>query len=249
MAVKVLDVKIDTYTRGEALDKVGEFVSEEKGYMIFTPNPEMLVAAHQDQYLKEILNSSSLNICDGKGLGMAIGCERIPGIDFMIDICGYAEKNGYTVYLLGSESEGVLLNTAQQLEKKFPELKIVGHHPGPKLESLPNKKLEYKSSDNEQIKNDIIKASPDILFVGFGHGKQEKWIYENIDYLSGVKVVMGVGGSFDMISGKLRRAPKIIRKIGFEWLWRLIQQPSRIGRIWTALVKFPILFLAQRKNK
>lgn len=262
MEIKILSVRINILTKGQALDKVAEFLSEAKEHVIFTPNPEMLVAAHKDSYLQGILNKSDLNLCDGKGVEQSVKIclskedkskanyfKRIPGVDFIMDICWYAEKYGFSVYLLGSGDEMVIMKTVEKLKEKFPKLKIAGYHPGPKLESIPNKKLKYRSDDNDRVVTDIIQTEPDILFVGFGHSKQEKWIHENIEKLPGVKIAMGIGGSFDMISGKIPRAPIFLRKLGLEWLWRLMREPSRFGRVWTALITYPLLFISERGKK
>ncbi len=248
MNIKILGVKIDLYTKGEAIDKVAGFLTGTEINTIYTPNPEMLVAAHKDSYLKEILNKGTMNICDGRGLELLCKVKRLPGVDFMIDICQYAEKTGRSVYLLGDEDIEFLKKTADELKKRFPGLKIAGYNSGPKLKSTPNKKLEIESGDNWQIIAGIINSSADILFVGFGHSKQEKWIFENLEQLAKVRIAMGVGGSFDMISGKIKRAPKFMRQIGLEWLWRLIQEPRRIGRIWTALIIFSISLLFYNKK-
>lgn len=261
MSQNILGVRIDTYTRGESLDKVAQFLTEGKEHFIFTPNPEMLVAACNDSYFREILNAGTLNICDSKGLQMACKSsftkeekeqrryfKRIPGVDFMLDICAYAEKYGYSIYLLGSSNEKILSDTHKKLLKMYPHLMIAGHHPGAQLESSPNKRLKYRTGENRQVITDIVQTAPDIVFVGFGHGKQEKWIYENYEALPGVKVMMGVGGSFDMISGKVKRAPVFMRSLGLEWFWRLLQEPKRIGRIWTALVIFSLLFFSDRRH-
>ncbi len=262
MDIKILGVKIDIVTEGEAIDKVAAFLSEGRDHSIFTPNPEMIMAAQKDSFLREILNNSDLNICDGIGIKYMCNIladknneerkkyfKRIAGSDFMLDICNYAADYDFSVYLLGSGDEKTIIKAMKKLKIKYPKLNIAGYHPGPKLESFPNKKLKYRSGDNENVITDIIQTQPDILFVGFGHSKQEKWIYENIKKIPGVKIAMGVGGSFDFISGKIRRAPKFLRKIGLEWLWRLIQQPSRIGRIHTALVKFPLAFIKYKDKK
>ena len=89
----------------------------------------------------------------------------------------------------------------------------------------------------------IREEAPDILLIALGHGKQEKWIAAHLPELPSVKVAMGVGGAFDFIAGRVLRAPRILRRLGLEWLWRLILQPSRLPRIWRAVIKFPILVL------
>lgn len=262
MYKKVLGVKIDIITEGEAIDLVAKFLTEGRDHMIFTPNPEMIMAAQDDSILMDVLNRSDLNICDGKGIKYVCNIledktekeshryfKSIAGIDFMMDICEYANTYNFSVYLLGSGNEKVIAKAASKLKNKYPKLNIVGYHPGPQIESLPNKKLKYRSHDNESVITDIVQTQPDIVFVGFGHGKQEKWIAENVKKLPGVRVLMGVGGSFDFISGKVIRAPKLLRKVGLEWAWRLLQEPSRIGRIYTAIVKFPMAFAAHRDKE
>jgi len=273
--MKILGIKIDKITKKEALEKVGEFLNSDKQHKIFTPNPEMLVDTIKDGYFKEILNSGDLNICDGFGLWLAVRLssrakrsgadrvspkalavvqgslsktktERIAGVDFMLDICQLAENQSKSIYLLGSNSDDVVKKTAEVLQEKFPMLKIVGYNKGPKLTNSQTHKLEYNKDKNEDVLYDIITTSPDILFVAFGHGKQEKWIEENLIDLPSVKVAMGVGGSFDFISGQTKRAPKWMRVVGLEWLYRLVREPKRLKRIWKAVITFLFLILFNR---
>ncbi len=182
-------------------------------------------------------------------LGMT---ERITGVDFMVDVCRLAEEGGKSVFLLGSESDEVAKKTAEVLTKKFPKLKIVGVDKGVDIEekryaigdsaniaySLSPMHLNYNEQQNQHLLDKINATKPDILFVAFGMGKQEKWIYENLSKMPSAKIAMGVGGAFDFISGNVPRAPLLMRKIGLEWLYRLVKQPQRIGRIGNATVKF-----------
>lgn len=240
-----LGVRIDNLSKKEALVRATSFLSGTKSHTIFTPNPEMLVAAQSNAYLKDVLNKSDLNICDGTGLKFFSKVkEKIPGIEFLYHICELAEKEGRSTYLLGSASANTIKLAKEELLEKFPNLIIAGINPGPKLEI--DKKLLYNTEENDLVIDDIIMTAPDILFVGFGHEKQELWIHEHLPNLPSVKIAMGVGGSFDIISGKLKRAPKMVSKFGFEWLWRLVLQPSRIKRIFTATIIFPYLCLTDR---
>jgi N-acetylglucosaminyldiphosphoundecaprenol N-acetyl-beta-D-mannosaminyltransferase len=238
--MNILGVKINKLRKQEALGRVESFLNSAKSHKIFTPNPEMLVDAQKDEDFKEVLNKGDLNICDGFGLSVVGRVKKIAGVDFMIDICALVEKENKSVYLIGSESKEIVEKTASELKKKFPNLKIVGAVPGPKLE-VGNEK-------DDDVVHDIIMAAPDVLFVAFGHGKQEKWIHENLKDLPSVKVAMGVGGSFDFISGKVKRAPKFLQKLGLEWLFRLIMQPKRIKRIFKATFIFLYLYVRRGRS-
>lgn len=237
---KILDVRIDKVAKKQALEKVASFLDSQKQNKIFTPNPEMLVDARKDEYFQEVLNSGDLNICDGVGLVLASRgkLKKIAGVDFLLDICRLAQERGQSVYLLGSGDEDVIKQAAEALKRRLGGLKICGFNKGPKIERLEDYKIEYDDTGNGDLLYDIIMKAPDILFVGFGHGKQEKWIYENLAQLPSVKIAMGVGGAFDFLAGKVRRAPKFMRFLGLEWLWRLILEPWRVGRIFKATIVF-----------
>ncbi len=255
MPSTILGVRIDTISKTEALQRVGNFLNSSEPHFIFTPNPEMLVKATKDLYFKEILNKGDLNLCDARGLQLVIKkkVERIPGVDFMQDVAGLAEKNGLTIYLLGSQNDEVVLKTTERLKILFPALKIVGAHKGPALREKENfipkngeNSLEIAVGEQKALLDDIRQAAPSIIFVAFGMGKQEKWIYENAAFLPSVRVFMGVGGSFDFISQKVKRAPCWMRKIGLEWVYRLWQEPRRILRIKNATVLFLFYFLFKK---
>jgi len=240
---EILGVRIDNLNKKDALDKVRGFLAGDKQNFIFTPNPEMLVDAYSDGYFKNVLNSGDLNISDGFGVSLVSGgkIKRITGSDFMLDICALGQTENKSIFLLGSNSEIVLEKTAVKLKQLFPKLKITGFNLGPKVDYLiveDDKKIFYTGEANDQAIHEIIMTAPDILFVAFGHNKQEKWIYENIKNLPSVKVAMGVGGAFDYLSGTVKRAPCFMRKIGLEWLYRLFVQPSRLKRILKATVAF-----------
>ncbi len=239
-----LGVKISEPNIIEAKNKVLEFLNSDKQYKIFTPNPEMLVDARKDEYFKEVLNSGDLNLCDGFGLALVSGCKRITGIDFMLEICEIAEKEGREVYLLGSGSDEIVKKTVENLQKQFPKLKIVGYDQGASYVLDKNsQQLIYDQAENSKILYKINSFKPDILFIAFGHNKQEKWIYENLNKMPSVKIAMGVGGAFDYISGFVKRAPCWLRKIGLEWMYRLIKQPKRAERIFKATFKFLLLII------
>lgn len=252
MSYNVLGVKIDTVDKDSAIKKVRQFLIDGTQHMVFTPNPEMLVDASKNQYFQDVLNAGDMNICDGKGIALvSLGTlKRIPGVDFMEEICKVAAEEGNTAYLLGSGDEEVVRTCIKRLNIQNSTLKIVGSHPGLPLNVQKMKEgkkyLVYDENQNDAIIDDIIQTAPDILFVAFGHEKQEMWIYEQLQHLPSVKIAMGVGGSFDYIAGKVKRAPKIVRKLGFEWLWRLVMQPWRVKRIWKATVVFVLIFVKKQ---
>ena len=246
MTKKVLGVRIDSLNINEAKQKVRNFLSSTKQHRIFTPNPEILVKAKKDNYFKDVLNSGDLNICDGFGLSLISGVERIPGVDFMLDICRIAEKNNNSIFLLGSGKSEVVEKTSKELKKRFPSLKIAGMSRGPTIKENSQNGIEINHMENYNTIAEINGAEPDILFVAFGMGKQEKWIAENLHKMPSVKIAMGVGGSFDFISGTIKRAPCWMRKIGLEWVYRLIKQPSRFLRIINATITFTYLAFKEK---
>lgn len=247
----ILGVRFDPLNKEEALEHVSFFLKESGLYSIFTPNPEMLVDAKRDSYFKDVINSGTLNICDGKGIELFSPkkIHRIPGVDFVFDICKEAEKSGSSVYLLGTNSSETLKKAAFRLRSNFPNLKIAGMHPGICIEQEERGEkmiLSFDLEKHDMMMKSLVEAKPDILFVAFGHGKQEKWIYEYAKEIPSLKIAMGVGGSLDYISGIKQRAPLWMRVSGFEWLWRLIKEPQRIRRIWKATVQFPVACWLER---
>lgn len=234
----ILGVRIDECTRAEAQANARAFLQQPGQSTIVTPNPEMLVAAAADPDLKRALNVSSLSLCDGQGVAFAGKGKltRIPGVEFMIDLCQIAAREGKNVFLLG---ETDLPKAAAALRALAPGLLIAGTHRGPKIAPRESGALNLDRLENDDVIGEIVLAAPDILFVGFGHGKQEKWIHDHLKELPSVKIAMGVGGAFDMIAGTKPRAPRWLRRLGMEWVWRLILEPRRWHRIWTAVIVFP----------
>lgn len=247
----ILGVRMDNGTMVDSRQKVRDFLRSDGQHALYTPNPEILVDAARDGLYREILNRSSLNICDGTGLAIVTGgkLQRIAGVDFMLDTCRIAEEEGKSIYLLGSMDDQTLLLTRDALMRQFPLLKIVGYDIGVELRNSGIKELvDEARTDSFQKENDqtidrIIAKAPDILFVAFGSRKQEWWIDTYQSELPSVKLAMGVGGSFDFISGRVPRAPILMRQMGLEWLWRFIVQPWRWKRIWKATVVFLYLYL------
>lgn len=244
--MQVLGVPISECSREDAQQCVRKFLRSCSQHTIFTPNPEMLVDAYSDSFFLHILQTADLSLCDGKGLEFAgLGkLTRISGIDFLYDICAIAAEMHKSVYLLGSGNKKIIMQAEENIKHMYPDLRIAGSNHGISF-ILDTKKQEllFDASEHNDMLADIIQASPDILLVGLGHNKQERWIYSFLKELPSIQLAMGVGGSFDYISGRIPRAPYWMRCVGVEWLWRLYCEPWRIRRILKAVVVFPCLLL------
>lgn len=238
MKVDILGVKIDDVNMAEAQALVEKWIWNPGKHYIVTPNPEMLVAAQKDPAFKDVLNDADLSIPDGAGLKLSGKVKNtFAGTDFMEKLVSLAAEKGFTTGFLGG-SDGVAKKTVECLKIKYPKLKVVFAESGGKVDDDGKWRMEdYQNS---------TKIPPtDILFVAFGHIKQEKWIARNLEKIP-AHVVMGVGGAFDYLSGSVPRAPKWVRNLGFEWLFRLIIQPWRIKRQ-LVLIRYLWLLLSSRQ--
>ncbi|MCK4919117.1 MAG: WecB/TagA/CpsF family glycosyltransferase [Candidatus Pacebacteria bacterium] len=166
---------------------------------------------------------------------------RTHGIDLVYKICESSSIKNKKIFFLGA-GEGVAKKAAINLKKKYPNINIVGAEEG-------IKEKQESGNRNQDLIQRIDEANPDVLFVALGAPKQEIWIHENLKKLPSVKLAIGIGGSFDFISGKIKRAPIVFQKTGLEWLWRLFLEPKRIKRIYNATIKFTYLVLRYRINK
>ncbi|RJQ36501.1 WecB/TagA/CpsF family glycosyltransferase [Candidatus Microgenomates bacterium] len=263
----LLGIGITSATQREILEYiVKNLEKQQKSYYITTPNPEILVYANSHSSFKSTLNNSQLALCDGVGLfwaGKVLGKPlkaRVTGVDLMENLCKEVAEKPITVGFLGA-GPGIAEKTAECLGKKYPGLKIgfVGGewNQNSKLQNsrhnnvkrLASSKLASSFGTNYTLDANKLDAPPsviDILFVAFGFPKQEEWMEKNLANLP-VKIAIGVGGAFDYISGNVPRAPIIIQKMGFEWLFRLIIQPWRFKRQ-LSLFKFIYLLLKERVN-
>ncbi len=247
MRISILGVPVDAVMRTEALEKVrAAFVAKNKPYFVVTPNPEFVVLAQKDKEFMDVLNQADLAIPDGIGLLWAAKLqgqslpERVAGSDLTVDVCRWAAEEGKTAYLLGGVP-GMAEKAAVTLEKMFPGLKIVGIDQGGRL-YWNDRAGEWQFDDQEAIKC-LIEAKPDILLAGLPFGRQEKWLLQAKRQMPWLGLMMGVGGTFEFLGGKISRAPLWLRRIGLEWLWRLVLQPSRWRRIVRAVIVFPLLVI------
>lgn len=226
----ILKVGITNDTDENILEYILHRLKIDKKFYIVTPNPEILVYASRHENYKNILNNAEISLADGTGLFLAsilMGKpfkQRIPGIEFLEKLCKNTVRNPISMGFLGGR-RGVAQRTAECLKKKYPHLNVVFVG-----EEWSEAGFEY--GDKADSRRQVARHTPhsiDILFVAFGHPKQEEWIQKNLEKLP-IKVAMGVGGAFDYISGEVKRAPFMIRAIGFEWFYRLITQPWRWRR-------------------
>lgn len=238
--INMLGVRIHNLTLDEAVTTAERMIADGGPHLITTPNPEIIVRSAKEPDLRDIINNSDLRLPDGSGLlftGKFVGKhfkERVTGIDFMLELLRRAATKGYRVYLLGS-APGIAEQAAQNLVRQNPGLKICGAVPG-----------YFAPQDEANVIAAIKQAKPDILFVGLGGGRQERWLSQNKGLL-GVPVMMGMGGSLDVISGKLERAPKWTQDLGIEWLHRLVTQPWRWRRM-MALPKFFVKVIIEARR-
>ena len=249
--MNILGVRIDNLSEKEILEKVRSFLGEKKFHQIATINPEFILEAGRNEDFRNILNNCDLNVADGFGLKVASWRSgeklnpRIAGADLMEEILRLAEKNNLKNFLVAN-SRG--LSTWEEIRdailKNYPTLKVSGinmdYHSG--LDPESSRAILGFSLDSRFHRNDRNNINEcAIVFCNFGAPYQEKFLHSLKSMKnSKIRLAMGVGGSFDYLTDKINRAPVFMRKIGLEWLWRLIQQPRRIKRIWNAVIIFPI---------
>jgi len=230
--IDVLGVGFDGKTADEAVSCACEIMcGDEKAYFV-TPNPEIVWICRRNEVLRKAIGDARLVLPDGIGiilgariLGTPLRCGRIPGVDFIAALFDKMAEFGGSVFLLGSKP-GVAKEAGHKLSEKHPGLVIAGAADG-------------YFTDDEPVISRINSAKPDLLLVCLGAPKQELWMSENIDRLD-IRLCVGLGGALDLFAGKVKRAPSFFRKLGLEWFYRLIRQPSRIKR----MIKLPLFLLA-----
>lgn len=240
-AITILDVPFISTTMSNLIDVLDERLEAKRKTFLVTANPEILMYAKKNPSYQNTLKRADYVIPDG--IGVVIGSkllgkpiqERLAGYDLVQELLKLSSKKGYKLYFLGAHPD-VIGEAVHQVELKFPAINIVGYHHG------------YFDIVDEEIIKDIKIKAPDILLVGLGFPKQEQWIER---YQSELQkgLMIGVGGTFDGLAGKLKRAPEIWIKLNIEWLHRLLKQPSR----WRRMLAIPhfmgIIFKQRFLNK
>lgn len=238
LRLKFDDIPLTTLSEDEFDEKIKEYVFSGKPHQIVTFNSLMYIEMKKNRAFSEAVLNSSLVIPESAGISWAVKflynhkIKSIAGIDLVFRMLRLASQNKFSVFLLGSSSE-VVEKATERLKSIFPALRIAGFHSG-----------YFSDEESDDVVKKIAASAADIIFVGLGIPKQEVWISKNLKGMN-VKVAMGVGGSFDVISGKLKRAPDIFRNFSLEWLYRLIQEPRRAGR----MINLPIFVYKVLKMK
>jgi len=229
---KILGINLSDLKEFEIKDKLNFFLSGQISHYLVTPNPEIILAAQRDEELFYILNQADLSLADGFGLKLAgrltrQNITRLTGADLVPYLLGLAQSKKLKILIInwrGGLSKQVDIKAA--LSEKYPQLNFL---------VLDLSRFQPLTRDlNEKINN----FQPTILFNTFGSPYQEKTIYHNLKNWPSVKLALGIGGAFDFITRKVRRAPAFWRRHGLEWLWRLLHQPSRWRRIYNATFVF-----------
>jgi N-acetylglucosaminyldiphosphoundecaprenol N-acetyl-beta-D-mannosaminyltransferase len=232
-SLQILSVGINSTSLDQVLKNVWSRISKKENFYLVTPNPAFLIKAQKDKKFREILNRADLSIADGVGLLLASRFlrtkpplkERITGVDLVEELLKMSQKEGWKVGVIGArrgEKEEVK-ELLSRLKRKYPKLKA---------EAL-------------ELVNNWPERGYQLIFVAYGMGKQERWIRENRKKVKGVGF-LGIGRSLDFLTGFSPRAPEGMRKLGLEWLWRLIQEPAHIKRVFVSCVVFPWLVLKEK---
>ena len=231
--VEILGVNVDSITFEEALKKAENLVKTEGVSMIFTPNPEIIMCAKNDDEMRDILNSA--DICTADGIGVVYGSrilgtpvpERVAGFDLVCALLETLAKSGEGVFLFGAKP-GVAEAAKAKMEEKYPGICVAGCHHG-----------YFKPEDEDDIVQKINSSGAKLLLVCLGAPKQEKWIAKNLEKLN-VPISIGAGGSLDVLAGEVERAPEIYQKLCIEWLYRALKEPKkRLPRI----MKLPLFMI------
>lgn len=230
MSVELLGFSIDNYTFEEAVIKAKNLIDSPKVSQIITINPEMFQTAEVNNNFANIIKEAEMVIPDGVGVKLGLklsgkNVDRIPGIDFAKRLLIEASRNDIPAAIIGAKEE-VVIKAVENLQKEISGLNIVYYHNG------------YFTND-EVIYNELRTKAPKLILVALGSPRQEEFIYNAKKKLNPA-LMIGIGGSLDVWSGNVKRAPKLFQVLGLEWLYRTITQPSRFKRIFPALPLFLI---------
>jgi len=221
--LEILGCRLDAIDADEATDRILALARQGDGAQVVTLGTEMVVYAQGDDRFRAILNACALALCDTVGLlavarwrGAALR-DRVTGVELVDRLCGAAASAGLPVYFLGG-AKGIAAEAAATLKKRYPRLAVAGARDG-----------FFDPAEGAAVAAAIASSGARLLFVGMGSPRQEYWLAEHLRD-TGCGVGVGVGGSFDVVAGRVRRAPAPVRRIGLEWLYRLVREPYRWRR-------------------
>ena len=222
--LKILDIWVDPVDRKQAIKRVRGFLAGQKPCCIFAVNPEKNFSVPKDPALYDVFKHADLLIPDGIGIVLAarllygVTLSRVPGVEFMKEICRLAQQESKSVFLYGAREE-VSQQAAERLQLEFPGLRIAGRSDG----YIPESKMA-------ELVQSINDSGASILFLALGSPRQEKWFASHAAELKNIRVCQGIGGTLDTIAGRVNRAPAFWRHFSLEWFYRLLSEPKRIGR-------------------
>jgi len=225
--IELFGIVIHNVTMDEAVDGITGWLAGSGRHYVTTPNVDHVMRLRRDPEFRQIYRNASLVVADGmpliwasRWLGKPLK-ERVAGADLLPKVCEAAAERGKTVFLLGGK-DGIAERAAQNLQARFPSLRVVGSY-GPPVG------FESDEAENQRAVRVINEAQPDVLFVCLGAPKQEKWVARHLQQLQ-IKVALCVGAAIDYVAGTVRRAPRWMQRAGLEWAWRLFQEPGRLWR-------------------
>lgn len=236
--IHILDMPVHHVTMRDALETIDGFIHSGVPHHVVTADASMLVMAQQDADLRAIVGGADLITPDSEGIlwasrqqGQPLS-ERVSGVEIVERLCERSAGHGQKLYFLGA-APGIADAAKARMEAKYPGAQIVGTRNG-----------FFTDMDLPQVLADIRACRPDVLCVAMGIPKQEKWIAKHRETL-GVPVLIGVGGTLDVLSDTVKRAPKIMRQLKLEWMWRVLKNPRKIGKV----MLLPRFVLLVRANK
>ena len=238
--VTIFGVPISKMNMNQTVDYLAQAIAKRQPHQVITANPIMVMTALQDPAYMRMMKQAELIVPDGAGVVWAAGYvgnpvqERVAGYDLLHELMKAGQRLGWRVYMVGASSE-VIEAAANRLKQLYPELRLVGFRDG-----------FFGEKEDSDVIRVIREAKPDILLVGRSAATQEPWIAQYKEQL-GVPVMMGIGGSFDVLSGKLKRAPLLFQKLRLEWFYRLLQEPWRYKRM-LVLPKFAMKVIREKEN-
>jgi N-acetylglucosaminyldiphosphoundecaprenol N-acetyl-beta-D-mannosaminyltransferase len=234
----------------EVRTRLAAFLDGDRPKRVFTPNPEILLRARRDAAYAAVLNAADLALPDGTGVAIVLSVRerrhvrRWPGVELAGSLMRLAAERGDRVALLGSAPD-VAQSAIERWRVVAPGLDACVVAPGV---TIGVDGAGVTEDDEARTVDEIREAMPAIVLVGLGAPKQERWIARHAELFPSVRILIGVGGAFDMWAGRFRRAPRALHVVGLEWAWRLALEPGRLPRILNAVVVFPLRVLADRRS-